>query len=162
SSDLPMNASFQPLTAGYFDLQVNGFCGVDFQADDVPFDQIMAALRSLHAHQTTHILYTLITESVDKLCARLEHVESLRNQSSFAAATIAGYHLEGPYLRPEEGYHGAHNPELMKAPDMAEFEKLWSASGGNLRLITLAPEWPNSPEFIRHVTKRNVRVAIGH
>lgn len=157
-----MNTNGEQEFGGYFDLQVNGFDGVDFQQDDLPLARIEAALRSLRAHQTTRILYTFITERVDRLCSRLEQVESLRKRSELVATAIAGYHLEGPYLRPEEGYHGAHNPALMKAPAIAEFERLWSASGGNLRLITLAPEWKGAPEFIEHVTKRNVRVAIGH
>jgi N-acetylglucosamine-6-phosphate deacetylase len=50
----------------------------------------------------------------------------------------------------------------MKAPDCAEFDRLWTAARGRVRLITLAPEWPGSPEFIRHAVAHGVRIAIGH
>jgi N-acetylglucosamine-6-phosphate deacetylase len=50
----------------------------------------------------------------------------------------------------------------MKAPDCAEFDRLWAAARGRVRLITLAPEWPGSPEFVRHAVAHGVRVAIGH
>jgi N-acetylglucosamine-6-phosphate deacetylase len=50
----------------------------------------------------------------------------------------------------------------MKAPDRTEFDRLWKVTNGRIKLITLAPEWPGAPEFIRHVVSHGVRVAIGH
>lgn len=144
----------------FFDHQVNGFAGVDFQQPDLSAAQLGAALRALRERQT-RILLTLITDRIDALCARLERLEALAREQP-DADVIAGYHLEGPYLSPLPGYHGAHPPELMKAPRIDEFERLWSAANGRIRLITLAPEWPGSEEFIRHVVGRGVRVAIGH
>jgi N-acetylglucosamine-6-phosphate deacetylase len=45
---------------------------------------------------------------------------------------------------------------------MAEWKRLWAASGENVRLVTLAPELRGSPEFIRELVRRGVRVAVGH
>jgi N-acetylglucosamine-6-phosphate deacetylase len=145
-----------------FDLQVNGFAGVDFQQLDLSSAELERAVRALHRYGTTRILLTLITDSVDRLCARLAHFERLCAADPALAATIVGYHLEGPYLHPAPGFHGAHDPRLMKAPDCAEFDRLWVAARARLRLLTLAPEWPGSAEFIRHVVGHGVRVAIGH
>lgn len=50
----------------------------------------------------------------------------------------------------------------MKAPDRAEFDRLQRAAGGRIRLLTLAPEWPGSPDFIRHVFANGVTASIGH
>ncbi len=147
---------------GLFDLQVNGFAGVDFQQDHVSPAALEHALRGLRAHRTSRILYTLITDRIDALCRRLEHVENLRRRSPLARDTIAGYHLEGPWLLPEPGYHGAHDPALMRAPTVADADRLLAASGGHLRLVTLAPELPGAPEVIAHLVSRGVRVAIGH
>ncbi len=151
-----------PPDVALFDLQVNGFAGVDFQQDDIPPAALDHALRALHAHHTARILYTLITDRIDALCRRLEHVEDLRRRSPLAHATIAGYHIEGPWLYPKPGYHGAHDPSLMRAPTIADADRLIAAAGGNVRLVTLAPEWPGSPEVIAHLVARGVRVAIGH
>jgi N-acetylglucosamine-6-phosphate deacetylase len=145
-----------------FDLQVNGFAGVDFQQDDVPLAALEHAMRRLHAHRTTRIFYTLITDRVDTLCRRLEHVETLRRRSPLLRDTIAGYHLEGPWLSPEPGYHGAHDPALMVAPSVADADRLLAASGGHLRLVTLAPERDRADEITAHLTARGVRVAAGH
>jgi N-acetylglucosamine-6-phosphate deacetylase len=147
---------------GFFDLQANGFAGVDFQQPGLTAEAMAGAVAALSAHGTTRILLTLITDTIDAFAAQLEHFERLGAADPAVRATIAGYHLEGPYLLPEPGYHGAHDPRKMKAPDCREFDRLWAASGGRVRLITIAPEWPGSAEYIRHVVAHGVRVSIGH
>ena len=147
---------------GLFDLQVNGFAGVDFQQNDLPPRDLLRAVKALRAHKTTRILLTLITDHVDRLCFKLERAEKARKRYPLIAATVVGYHLEGPYLLAQPGFSGAHPARYMKPPRIAEFERLWSASGGNLRLITLAPELAGSAEFIQYVVSRGVRAAIGH
>jgi len=60
------------------------------------------------------------------------------------------------------GYHGAHPREMMTPPDRAAFDRLQSAANGNIRLVTVAPELPGSPDYIRHAIGTGARVAIGH
>lgn len=146
----------------YFDLQVNGFAGVDFQRPGLTAEAMERVVAALAAHGTTRMLVTLITETIDAMAGQLAEVERLCAASPAVGAMIAGYHLEGPYLLPEPGYHGAHDPRKMKRPDCREFDRLWTAAGGRVRLITLAPEWPGSAEYIRHVVAHGVRVSIGH
>lgn len=144
----------------FFDHQVNGYAGVDFQQIDLDafaLDRALAALRA----EGTQILLTLITDHSDRLEQKLVRLESMLRSSAYGDV-VAGYHLEGPYLSPLPGYHGAHPPEAMKAPDRRELDAWCDAAGGRLRLITLAPEWPGSPEFIRDAVARGVRVSVGH
>jgi N-acetylglucosamine-6-phosphate deacetylase len=143
-------------------LQVNGFAGVDFQQADLRHEDLLRAVHALHARHTKRILLTLVTDTVDRLCEQLARIERYRAADPLLAATIVGYHLEGPYLLPEPGFHGAHDPRLMRRPDRAEFERLWKASQANIRLMTLAPELPGSAGFIQHLVERGIRVAIGH
>ena len=152
----------RPPEGGLFDLQVNGFAGVDFQQPDLRHEDLRKAVRALRARRTDRILLTLVTDRIDRLCAKLERIESFRSRDPEVAAAIPGYHLEGPCLLPAPGYCGAHDPALMRRPDAAEFERLWEAAGGNVRLVTLAPELPGSVEFIRQLVGRGVRVAVGH
>jgi N-acetylglucosamine-6-phosphate deacetylase len=147
---------------GHFDLQANGFAGVDFQQPGVPAAALERAVAALQAHGTTGVLVTFITDTIDALAAQLAHFERVAAESPAVRAMVAGYHLEGPNLLPEPGYHGAHDPRKMKAPDCREFDRLWAASGGRVRLITLAPEWPGSAEYIRHAVAHGVRMSIGH
>lgn len=155
-------APVEPGGEGFFDLQVNGFAGVDFQQPDLDYAGLRRAVDGLLTHRTSRILLTLITDTIDGLCAKLANIETLRAADPTIARVVAGYHIEGPYMSPLPGYHGAHNPALMKTPDIAEFERLQAAANGRIRLITLAPEQPGSPEFIRHITRRGVVASIGH
>jgi len=145
-----------------FDLQVNGFAGVDFQQDELPLDDLEYAARALRAHSTGRILCTLITDRVDTLCRRLEYIESLCRSSPLLRATFVGYHLEGPWLSPKSGYHGAHDPALMVRPTIDDADRLIAASGDRLRLVTLAPELPDADLVTEHLVARCVCVAAGH
>ncbi len=151
-----MNAS------GLFDFQVNGFGGVDFQRDDLTRAQFEHAVATLRRHGTSGIFATFITDEMDTLCRRFAAFEKLCAAVPAAGSAILGYHLEGPWLSPEPGYRGAHPAGPMRAPTLADFERLQSAANGRLRLITLAPEWPGSAEFIAAVTRQGVHVSLGH
>lgn len=148
--------------SGLFDFQVNGFAGVDFQNPKLREDDLLKAVTALRQEGFGGIFLTLITDSVEALEGKLRRLESMRASIPEVAAMIVGYHLEGPYISPEEGYRGAHPQAAVKAPDLSEFERLWEASGGNLRLLTLAPEWPGSADFIEVVAARGVSVSLGH
>jgi N-acetylglucosamine-6-phosphate deacetylase len=150
-----------PLSDG-FDLQVNGFAGVDFQQDDLTLEALRHAVAALRRHGTRRILFTLITDRIDGLCRRLARAEDLRAACPELADAVAGYHLEGPHLCPEPGYAGAHPPQWMRPPSIGDFSLLQEAARGNVRLITLAPELPDAPACIRHLTTCGIRVAIGH
>jgi N-acetylglucosamine-6-phosphate deacetylase len=145
-----------------FDFQVNGFGGVDFQQDGLTPSQLLQAVAALARCGTGQIFVTLISDTIDRLCARLENLENLRCGEPALRRAIAGYHLEGPWLSPETGYCGAHNPGVMQAPSLAAFNRLQAAAAGHIRLITLAPECPRSAECIAAITAAGVHVALGH
>ena len=148
--------------AGLFDFQVNGFGGVDFQRDNLTSTEFAHAVAALRQHGTSGIFATLITDEIEALCRRLAALEKLCATVPSAGAAILGYHLEGPWLSPTPGYRGAHPAGPMRAPTLADYERLQAAAHGRLRLITLAPEWPGSAEFIAAVTQQGVHVSLGH
>lgn len=148
--------------AGLFDFQVNGFGGVDFQRDNLTSTEFAHAVAALRQHGTSGIFATLITDEIEALCRRFAALEKLCATVPSAGAAILGYHLEGPWLSPTPGYRGAHPAGPMRAPTLADYERLQAAAHGRLRLITLAPEWPGSAEFIAAVTQQGVHVSLGH
>jgi N-acetylglucosamine-6-phosphate deacetylase len=145
-----------------FDIQVNGFAGVDFQQPDLSAADLRRAVDGLAEHQTRRFFATLITDSVAALCAKLSNLERLRAADPVAAAALCGYHLEGPWLSPEPGFRGAHDPRQMGPPDTDAFARLQAAADGNIRLVTLAPEWPGSAAFIDRLAAAGVQVSLGH
>lgn len=150
------------MNAPYFDLQVNGFAGVDFQDPALTQAQLRHAVDALLRHRTGEILLTLITDRIDALAAKLAQIERYRAADSVIAGVVVGYHLEGPHMSALPGYFGAHPRELMTPPDGAAFDRLQAAANGRVRLVTIAPELPGSPEYIAHVRAAGARVAIGH
>lgn len=148
--------------APYFDLQVNGFAGVDFQDAALTQAQLRHAVDALLRHRTGGILLTLITDRIDALAAKLAQIERYRAADPVIAGVVVGYHLEGPHMSALPGYFGAHPRELMTPPDGAAFDRLQAAANGRVRLVTIAPELRGSPEYIAHVRAAGARVAIGH
>jgi N-acetylglucosamine-6-phosphate deacetylase len=141
---------------GLFDLQVNGFAGVDFNDPDLAADRVAEALDRMRATGVTRCLPTLITSS----CA--EFAASARVIARMPDAAIAGIHMEGPYLSPDDGPRGAHPREHVIAASVDDFKRRQDAAGGRIALVTLAPEVPGALPLIEHLVASDVRVAIGH
>ncbi len=145
-----------------FDFQVNGFSGVDFQSESLSLQELKIAVSALHRHQTKAIFLTIITDSVDAMCRKLENAEALRAKDTSIATTVCGYHLEGPWISTESGYNGAHPLEHARNPSLADYRRLRDAAGGNLKLITLAPELPDSELVMEAASADGVRIGLGH
>lgn len=75
---------------------------------------------------------------------------------------VAGVHVEGPHIAPEDGPRGAHPAADVRAPDVAEFDRWQHAAGGLVKLVTLSPHWPEAPAYVRHLAKAGVSVSLGH
>ena len=147
---------------GYFDIQVNGFAGVDFQQPELSADDLGTAVGALAAHATHRFFLTLITDGIDSLCAKLRGIEAIRAGDPSVREAVCGYHIEGPWLSPLPGYRGAHDPAHMGLPNIADFDRLQKAAGGRIRLLTLAPELPGSRNVIRHAVGSGAQVSLGH
>jgi len=141
---------------GLFDLQVNGFGGVDFNAPDLAADRVGEAIGRMRATGVTRCLPTLITSSFERFAA------NARVLARIADRAIAGIHMEGPYICPDDGPRGAHPREHVAPPDVDDFRRRQDAADGRIALVTLAPERPGALALIEHLAASGVRVAIGH
>lgn len=144
------------------DIQVNGFAGVDFQNDRCTRADLERAAAGLAAAACSRFLLTLITDRWDRMLARLKHYRTLRAASPLLTRRIAGWHMEGPFMSPTPGFHGAHPPEFMVAPTAARLRELKAVTGDDTVLITLAPEWPEAPDAIRYARELGFHVWLGH
>lgn len=150
------------LSAGLIDLQVNGYGGWDINADALCVDSVSALCRALLREGVTTFLPTVITSSEDKILHALRTVAAAREHDVIARLMIPCVHLEGPAISDQEGPRGAHPPGHVRPPDLTEFQRWQRASGNLVGVITLSPHFDNAAGFIREVTKRGVRVSIGH
>jgi N-acetylglucosamine-6-phosphate deacetylase len=75
---------------------------------------------------------------------------------------MEAFHVEGPHISPEDGPRGAHPARWVRPPDFQEFQRWQEAADGHVRLVTLAPEWPEAPGYIEKLTREGVATSIGH
>ena len=75
---------------------------------------------------------------------------------------MEAFHVEGPYISPEDGPRGAHPARWVRPPDFDEFLRFQEAAQGNIRLVTLSPEWPEAPRFIEKIVEKGIVASIGH
>jgi N-acetylglucosamine-6-phosphate deacetylase len=141
---------------GFFDLQVNGFAGVDFNDPAVTPDDVRRAADALLDTGVTRFLATLITAPLDDFSRCARAVLEANHPS------VAGLHMEGPYINPNDGPRGAHRRAYVLPALLGDFLRRQDAAGGCVRLVTLAPEAPGALPLIEALVRTGIRVAIGH
>jgi N-acetylglucosamine-6-phosphate deacetylase len=149
-------------TAGLFDLQVNGFSGIDFNDEAIEADALDHALEAMLATGVTACLPTLITSPDDVLEARFASLDRAVSRSRLGRFMVPGYHLEGPFLNPAEGYAGCHPAEAMRPPEASLIARLHRVLGRPILIVTIAPELAGSSDFIRSMAAEGRVVGIGH
>jgi N-acetylglucosamine-6-phosphate deacetylase len=145
--------------SGFVDLQVNGYGGVNFSDPALTAEQVSAAADQLARRGTLAFCPTVITAPLEVYRAVLPLLGSL---AAGSGGRLLGIHLEGPFISSEDGAVGAHPRQHVLPPSPALFEELFALSGGQIRLLTLAPELPGAPELIRAAAALGVVVSIGH
>jgi N-acetylglucosamine-6-phosphate deacetylase len=151
------------IAPGFFDNQVNGFAGVSFAFGDSDLtpEGIEKATRELWKKGVTTYLPTLTTNSTEVLTRNFELLAGAKDNKNLLGS-IPGFHLEGPYINPEDGFRGAHPKQFVKLPDWEEFMKFHEASGRNILQVTLAPEMEGAMDFIAKASREGIVVALGH
>jgi N-acetylglucosamine-6-phosphate deacetylase len=146
----------------YFDLQVNGYAGVDFNRDDLAADDLHRACAQLEQDGVAGILATIITEQVELMCRRLARLAELRERDGLAKRILAGLHVEGPFISPVDGYRGAHPADAVMPGNVDVMKRLLEAGAGLVKLVTLAPECDAGLRVTRMLVDRGVVVSAGH
>ena len=150
------------IAPGLIDNQINGYANVDFSGDNLTVEKIISAAKAIWRDGVTSFLPTLITNSHDNFCKNLKILDEACRSDESLSKSVPGFHLEGPYLSPEEGYRGCHPVKYIRKPSWREFNEYQKASGGRIIQVTIAPELEGALEFISNCTKIGIVVAIGH
>jgi len=147
---------------GLCDIQINGYGGHDFNAEDPPPDALGHVRALLAAAGVPRFCPTVVTGSPEAMEARLRALaEALREDPSLEGA-VPCFHLEGPFIAPEDGPRGAHPAQHVTAASSQAFARLQRAAEGHIGIVTLAPEVPGALELIRELASQGIVVAIGH
>ena len=147
---------------GFFDLQVNGYGGVDLNQDDLRPDDLHALCEHLEADGVGGILATFTTESLESMERRMANLVALRRKDPLAGRIVAGIHIEGPCISPADGCRGAHPADAVRRPNTGEMRRLLDAAGGLARIVTLAPERDKRQTLVRMLVDEGIVASAGH
>lgn len=146
---------------GLIDNQVNGYRGVDFSDAVLTAEKMVSAVAAIRSDGVTSFVPTVITNSHEILLINFRNLaEALKDND--VRDSVPGFHLEGPYISPEEGFYGCHPSAFIRKPSWDEFAQYQEAADGNIIQVTVAPEVEGCFDFISLCTRGNVKVAIGH
>jgi len=146
---------------GLVELQVNGYKGVDFASRDLSTADFMRACRQLLEAGTTAFLPTVITSSEDVYKHNLPIIAKAVQSEEFHGRLL-GIHLEGPFISPEEGARGAHNPDWIRKPDIGCLKQLIDWADGRVVLITIAAELRGAEQLAQYAVEQGIVVSLGH
>lgn len=154
------------LTPGFIDVQVNGFAGVDYNDPAASHETISRSIRRMFSTGVTRFFPTIITGSEERILGALQNLTSAKEefiQSGMPEGqAMEAFHVEGPHISPETGPRGAHPLEHIRPPDIEEFKRWQEAANGNIRLVTVSPEWDGAPAYISNLVRSGVVSSVGH
>lgn len=156
-ADFVLDASDCTVVPGFIDLQLNGTGGIDCMRANASDLARLCAL--LPPYGCTAFLPTLVTAVGDRLEAGLAAIAEVVERAPVGARAL-GAHLEGPYL--STMYAGAHDRRQLRPFDPAEWDLLYRAARGHLRIVTVAPEAPGNSDAVATAKRSGCVVSIGH
>jgi len=149
------------IAPGFVDLQVNGFAGVDYNSPVAAPEEIARSIRAMFSTGVTRFFPTVITAAPEDMLAALKNLAGAREKLAEGPAMEA-FHVEGPHISPHDGPRGAHPARWVRPPDIDEYRRWQDAAQGNVRLVTLSPEWPESARYIELLAREGIVTSIGH
>lgn len=147
---------------GLIDIHIHGGRGYDTM--DGSSEAMQTIAEHLVQHGVTGFLATTMTgdlkhleKVVEQVAQTASHLEATGNELS---AQILGIHLEGPWINYD--YKGAQNGKYVEHPTIEDARRIYEASNGWLRMVTMAPEQKNALKLIRYLKEQGVKISIGH
>jgi N-acetylglucosamine-6-phosphate deacetylase len=139
---------------GLIDIHTHGAVGIDFNR--IKAGEFGKITQFYLSQGVTSFLPTILSDSQETTLRQAALISAQKSDYP----QIKGIHLEGPYL--SHTYKGAMPEKFLKAPDYDEIAKVQEAANGNIRLMTIAPEFPEAASFIKKMIGLGITVSLGH
>ena len=141
---------------GFIDIHLHGGGGVEFM--DATPERIRAGCAAHARHGTTTLLPTTLAASPELTLRMIRAVRQA--QAATTECTIAGVHLEGPFLSPAQS--GAQSPDALSLPTPELWDRLLDEWPGGVRIMGAAPELPGAMALGEALRARGVVASIAH
>lgn len=147
------------LAPGFIDIHIHGGSGHDVMEADR--SALVAIEGGMLKHGVTSYLATTVTAPLTGTLRSLEHLgKSIRARTDHSGSALLGIHLEGPFI--SHAKRGVHPPENLLPPSSDLLRRLHEASGGAVRMMTIAPELEGSLETIAEAARLGIQSSLGH
>lgn len=142
---------------GFIDIHLHGAGGKDTM--DAAYEALNTIAQTHGKHGTTAMVPASVAATFEEMQAVAEAIKTAVDKGT-DGAKILGWHVEGPYMNIE--CLGAHRAECVRNASVSETEKLWEISGGNIKVMTLAPEIDGALELIGYLRTIGAVPSMGH
>lgn len=139
---------------GLIDIHFHGCAGYDF------CDGTEEALEKMSAYEASVGVTGICPASMTIEEARL--YQAMKNAGEYTyhgGAKLQGIHMEGPFI--SEKKKGAQAAENIRSCDLKLYQRLQEASGGQIRIVDIAPETKDAMPFIEAI-KDEVVISLAH
>ncbi|MCK4530989.1 MAG: N-acetylglucosamine-6-phosphate deacetylase [Candidatus Marinimicrobia bacterium] len=144
------------IAPGFIDTHIHGIHG--FDTSDASPESILEMSKALVDYGVTAFCPTLYPQDHDKFISCISAINEAMGKEE--GAKIFGANLEGPFISREK--HGALDPKHMIPVDLEKMKQYNEAAGGNISLMTVAPELDNIHELALYCAKEGIVLAAGH
>ncbi|AIS51397.1 N-acetylglucosamine-6-phosphate deacetylase NagA [Thermoanaerobacter kivui] len=142
---------------GFIDIHIHG--GVGHDTMEGTYEALNAISVHLARHGVTSFCATTMTMDIPYILDALRNIHETMKKGTEGAQVLGAY-VEGPFISKE--HKGAQDERYILEPNIDIMDKFIEASNGNIKVIALAPEKDKNGEFVEYVTKKNIRVSLGH
>lgn len=144
---------------GFIDIHIHGAAGADFMDGELKATKEIAEY--LPQEGTTSFLATTITHSSERIKQSIEvNTQFLEEGIENQGAEMLGFHLEGPFIHPEQA--GAQPVQHIQKPSIDRLNSWFGEQLSNLKVVTLAPELDEAFEMIQYLKEKGVISSAGH
>jgi len=152
-----IDASGRIVAPGLIDIHVHGAKGRDIM--EASYEVINELAVFLSHHGTTSFLPTTVSAPQSALLDVIRAIRTAMKKGT-DGAEVLGVHLEGSYISPQRS--GAQDPGFIRLPSLDEFNEIWEASEGTVKIVTLAPEIKGADKLIAKLQSLGIVASVGH
>jgi N-acetylglucosamine-6-phosphate deacetylase len=156
-SDLVIDATDKYVSPGFVDIHTHGGYEADFM--DSTADAYNRALRFHIDNGTTTVVPTSCTSPKESIISFINFARDYINSDESYKNTVAGVHLEGPYLSVKN--RGAQKLEELAIPEQDDYSYIIE-NADVIKTVTISPELPGAEKMTNELSGRGILVSGGH
>jgi len=156
AADNILDAQGRIIAPGFIDIHIQGAGGADIL--DATAEGLRAISKTCARFGTTSFLATTVFKPNQE--NRHLAIAAKYAGQNLGGANLLGIHLEGPFISPEK--RGMVRPDCLSPPSLNLLTEIQDVTGGQLKMMTIAPELPGSLPIIQRLVDSNIIASFGH